>query len=576
MYAAVTTFPNKYFDTYANNMIESFFDNWPVELFIQLDTGTDTQEIAQRVGETAVKRQKQGHVSGGFPDEFNAFLEDARKVSPPENVPPGESFKYKYIEFSHKVFATYEVMKAIETLNELTPDQGGFPEKVTKLIWIDADVMTTKPLTIEDIEKIQDGASVTYLGRKDWPTSETGFIIFDLEKGGDEVIKEWRQFYLDGKVPTFPEWTDAYVFDRALEKVEKRRKKLKKTDDLILNDLSKDATGRDVFEQTILSEFMTHLKGPKKIQGAPMHSNAMSGQTFDTKNMGIQTKNCVQDDTIMKNVQENLKIIETWLEPCKANNEELIIANAGPSLYPPDFKDKYEQGMKVVAVKHALAKLEKYNMKPWACILLDPRQHVSDFVEYPDRDVLWFVASMVDPQVTRHLIKCGCKVYGYHASVGANEDKVIPKDHKGGKHIMFEGGSATATRGLSLLEAMGFKTMHLYGYDCCYFEKPDLQDRKTNGKLRYEEVTLEVETWGGGVEKRTFWTEGQFLAQIQEYRNLYLPKPGLNLIPYGDGIIPWIDKNIKRFDAWNEKLKDKEKKMLKDTNDVNVWFCNNG
>ena len=111
--------------------------------------------------------------------------------------------------------------------------------------------------------------------------------------------------------------------------------------------------------------------------------------------------------------------------------------------------------------------------------------------------------------------------------------------------------------------------MHLFGYDCCYFEKPDLNETKENGKLKYSEATLSVTSWAGKKLNRTFWTEGQFLAQVNEFSTMYFPKGHIEYKVYGDGIIPWMFKHMEKEKAYGKYLKEKQRKQISAYPDVN-------
>ena len=252
----------------------------------------------------------------------------------------------------------------------------------------------------------------------------------------------------------------------------------------------------------------------------------------------IKTKNCVDKEKIRDHIQQNTRIIKHWYKQCKETDESIVICSAGPSLDPVEIRRHYNKGTKIVAVKHALKELQAANIIPWAVILLDPRSHVGDFIDDIHPDSLVFVASMVDPDVATRLVERGHKVIGYHVAVGANEHEFLSNGD-----CLIMGGSATATRGISVLEGLGFKNMDLYGYDCCYYKKPNLKEKKEDGRLKYEEITIDVETYGDQKKERTFWTEGQFLAQLQEFRNYYFQRASLNLTIHGDGMIPWVWRN---------------------------------
>lgn len=524
--AIITTFPIADWDKYAKVMVQSVALYWPedVDLCIHLDETSQSEEIKNQVlsaiGDVGASRNVT--IAVGYTEDHKEFLERNKNHSASLD---SKDYRFQYVKFSHKVFA---IKKAYDYVMK-----NGY----THLIWLDADVITHKRIMHDDIAKLLPTAEegVSYLGRKDWDHSECGFMAFNLSD--NKVIDALYTDYVTDNVLTRQQWHDSYVFDQVRKELGVSGK-----------DLTEDVGGRDVFDRSCLAEWMEHLKGPRKFKG--IEAKVSKNGAFDFDNVKIQTQNCVDHEIIRNNIKENLSLIEHWIEPLKRNDEEIIIANAGPSLSALDFLDengKRKNSHKIVAVKHAMDRLLEWGVTPWACILLDPRAHVEEFVRAPHPDVIYFVASMVDPSVVRTLKENNAKVVGYHACVGADEHLVLDGDVK-----MVAGGSATATRGLSLLEILGFRTFHLFGYDLCSHVEPDLQEKKQNGKLVWEKITLSLKSWGKQEVTRTFWTKGEFLAQAKEFKDLYLRRESIQLHTYGDGMIPWIHKHHVASKNWGK------------------------
>lgn len=557
--AVITTFPSGSFNVYARYMLGTFWQCWPndVELYIQLDEDKLAEEIVQwlRNERKGIEQNPTYGIDNNI-EEHKEFLSTHAGKDDPKN------YREQPLRFCHKVFSLLRMARE--------------SEGVKYLIWLDADVVTLSPFEMDALEKwLPKDKLVTYLGRKDWNTPETGLMIFDLDNGGRDFIERMAEIYISGEIMSYPEKTDAFVFQKVLAEWNEANKR-----DVGFN-ISEDIAGRDVFEASPFGQYMKHYKGPKKMDiakdftiiegdkipkesqpgvhsyyGAKDSGSQMHGTRVDLDKLHIHTKNCVDNSVIVNNVRKNLKLIKNWVNKAlKVNEEEIVICSAGPSLNSADIKPYYDRGVKIVAVKHALDKLMDDGIIPWACILLDPRAHVADFVKYPHQDITWFVASMVDPAVTEHLLKSGCNVIGYHAVVGAGETEELRAGD-----LLIEGGSATATRGISLLEALGFREMHLYGYDACYLKQPDLREQKENGRLKFEEVTIGINSWRNIQEVRTVWTEGQFMAQVQEFRTLYFPKEHIKYHTYGYGLIPWVHEHLKKEKAWKEYV---TKAMLK-------------
>lgn len=539
--ALCTTFPNAL--DYPQQTIPTWLANLPKDMLmlIGLDPCQNLPKTEQWLI-PAIKERTETEtcfISRNFQEEQIEFLKRNKEKGNPKD------YRLDYVRFSFKVFTLEQSMIfALE-------------RGLDYLVWLDADVMIKKPLDYSHFEKwLPKDKVATYLGRKDWDHSECGFMIFNLKNGGKEFIARLKNMYVTDEVLTLPQWHDSYVFDRIRDEFNSANGKD------VFNNLTSGIPGRDVFDDSVLKEFMEHKKGNRKFA-------AKDNGVIDLNQLVVKTQNCVNHEIIQKNVTENLKIMPQWLDLVKPHAEEIVIANAGPSLNPEEIRPFYEKGIKIAAVKHALGTLLDAGITPWACILLDPREHVKDFVKHPKaKDVLWFVASMVDPEVTKVLLAQGCRVYGYHAYVGAEEHKLMPKEHLD-KLVM--GGSATCTRGIGLLRGMlKFKTFHLFGYDLCSLEKPDMTLKKGDRPI-WIEVVLESQDYDKKV-KRKFFTKGEFLAQVQELRNFF--NEGLiKFEVYGDpekgGIIPWVSKCLK---SEKKFLKDKKKELYDTKKSLNSFF----
>lgn len=515
--AVVTTFPLSYYELCAREMLITFDRYWPkdVELFIALDKVTKEQLEAIQIDlNNVLTSGREFYISNEWSPEKEAFYK--RNTDSPD-----VSYRFHVCRFGHKVFALYNTVQHLK-------QTGG-----DMLIWLDADVITHKEITHEILEKEllpKSGDFVSYLGRTDAPHSECSFVAYT--KTGFEIIEKMHDIYITDKVLELPGWTDCDVFDAVVKDYGK-------------TNLSEGIKGWHVFPLSPCGKYMEHRKGARKHKSMPP-----SNQPIQTETMQIKTKNCLPNEQILANVQENMKYINNWVRYVKPHDEKVVICSAGESLSYLQVKAWHDKGVKIVAVKHAIERLKKWGIKPWACVLLDPRPHVEKFVDNPDRDVIYFVASMVDPSVVRTLLDNKCIVVGYHAFVGAGEDKLLPAGT-----MLVSGGSATATRSIGLLhECLGFKDVHCYGYDLCYHTRPDMTIKNEDGQPKYLEVNLSANAWGGKPQTRTFWTEGQFLAQAKELHDLYKTDLGVNITIYGQGIAAWQQDCFKQYKAWHDKF----------------------
>ena len=288
-----------------------------------------------------------------------------------------------------------------------------------------------------------------------------------------------------------------------------------------------------------------------------------------TKQFQVKTRNCVDDPEIQKNVNYSMQLGLPHLPRIAAHGYRAVVASAGRSLvnHWDDLRREVDNDARLICVKHSHDALIAQDLIPWACILLDPRGHVKDFVEEPDPRVMYFVSSTCHPTTFDRLLSRGARVWLYHALVGAGETPLIEMRNRtvaqtrsdlqaAGLQLpaeepywkqdrMVSGGTTSASRGISVLHLLGFREFGLYGYDSCYWEKPDLKALKDDGQPMYHELSL------GG---RKFWTDAELVAQVQDFQHMVGVMEDVKLDVYGEGMIPHLVRNApplsEPFEQW--------------------------
>lgn len=515
--AVITTFPSNSWQVYSESMVRSFTQNWPKEipLLIALDDALLVDDINKLL-------RPQDAMAVGWEQEHKDFVELNKGKDDPTN------YRKQAVKFCHKVFAIHRAYKAVKAGKEAGENVARY------LVWLDADVITNRPVTMDEVRQClpKEGDAVSYLGRKDWPHSECGWLAFDLENGNAEaLLDKVIRLYISNEVFELPEWHDSWVWDFAM------------TDGSPCTNLTEGKPGMDIWPHSPMGKWSTHYKGPAA------KSKMTEAKPVPGSNIVIQTKNAIPDEEIRAHIEENQRLITNWVTPCIGTDEEIVVVSAGPQMIPEDVLPDYQAGKKIVAVKHALDRLKSVGIKPWGCILLDPRPHVENFVNNPDKDAIWFVASQVNPKVTMKLLASGCTVWGYHASVGAGETELTNKQ----PDSIISGGSATATRGLFVLNHLGFKKMKLFGYDLCLPDKPNMDERDDIGQPKYLEMSI---SWNHPLSnaKKHFFSEPQLMAQFEEINQL-IQNNVFDLEAVGDGMVPFILKNKKLGDLRLSRLK---------------------
>lgn len=272
----------------------------------------------------------------------------------------------------------------------------------------------------------------------------------------------------------------------------------------------------------------------------------------------VKTKNCVPNEQIAEQVRHTQSLDLNWVQECKRHDNSAVLVSAGPSWekFIPEIKKRYEAGEHVYCVKHSHDGLLEAGIVPYGCFLLDPRDHVKDFVENPHPEVRYICASMCHPTTIRQLMEHDAKIWLYHALVGAGEDKVANKG------LLVPGGSCSATRGLVVLRLMGYRQMALYGYDSCFWDV-DI-DKKADEAGKVADLTVKTFAQNGfswpaydnmaqsvagirdeakkfikiEIDGKEFITTAELVAASQDFQTISAQMPDVTFEVHGEGMVP--------------------------------------
>lgn len=232
----VTTFNKELYEKYGKDFVDTY--NFPFDLIIYSED--DMEFLKNKVSYNL-------DIINIFQadNNFKTFVEN-NKTRNIEDAKKG--FRFDVIRFSYKIFSVVHA--------------GYNFDNYKYLIWLDADMIFKKSLTMEIIESmfIKDNNMMSYLGRGDRYHSDCGFLIFRLShKYILNYFKEIKNLYLSNKIYKEKEWHDSYIWDLIRKKYEKN---FKITNFDIGNTYCKGkGEFNHILTSTPLYEYIDHLKG---------------------------------------------------------------------------------------------------------------------------------------------------------------------------------------------------------------------------------------------------------------------------------------------------------------------------
>jgi len=224
------------------------------------------------------------------------------------------------------------------------------------------------------------------------------------------------------------------------------------------------------------------------------------------------------------------------------NGDTLSVMAGGPSLA----RTWRQAEGKVIAVNGVHNWLVERGMVPWACCLLDVNPDLRDWI-LPRDDVIYFVASMADPETFDHL--AGRHVVLWHASGPGGVDAVL--NERSGDWLLVGGGTTVALRCLNLGYILGYRRFRFFGLDSSY-------ENGVSHAYHHETLpTVTVEAGG-----REFVTQAGFARQVMDFCSVMdgftsgrlTGKPeSLDVQVIGDGLLPTLLAEFEQSRSHDER-----------------------
>ena len=253
--AVITTFPPNRWEAYAKRMLESFIANWPNDVKLYVYYEKKLPEIInskieyinlEEVNPGLVKfkeRHKNDPIANGELQEIPGGVR--RRPEAGKKDKGKGSFLWDAVRFAHKTYCVYHAIKNINT---------------DVILWLDADTYTFKSISKEFVlNLIPENKLVNYLGRGD-KFPECGWVSYNKQHPQiTEFINAWIELYEKDTLFKHLEWHDSYVFWQVLKQIAPDQGA----------DIGKGAgaRGHHIFVNSVLGEYIDHLKGKRKIKG---------------------------------------------------------------------------------------------------------------------------------------------------------------------------------------------------------------------------------------------------------------------------------------------------------------------
>lgn len=291
------------------------------------------------------------------------------------------------------------------------------------------------------------------------------------------------------------------------------------------HNLAPNHPGDDCRRATVL-----HFRGPRK---AWMVDYCHKWLGLGDGVTATALPNADEDETLA-NVALNSRRDLQWVPFRPAHDGHAVIVGGGPSLAGslPDIQRRQKDGQAIFALNGTASFLAKHDIPPDFGVILDSRLENIRFIL---SGIRWLLASQCHPAV---FDAAPSAALWHFAGDGVLD--AVPEIHRASA-ILIGGGITVGLTAMGLVFAMGYRKIHLYGYDSsdrddaahAYAQSEDAPERKR------------VEVWCDG---RKFTSGIAMYAQAASFEkwSRLLADQGAIITVHGDGLLPTIAHAMQR------------------------------
>jgi len=245
---------------------------------------------------------------------------------------------------------------------------------------------------------------------------------------------------------------------------------------------------------------------------------------------------------VMANVRANSQRDLPWIPAVEAHEKHAVLVGGGPSLADSldDIRARQKHGQIVFGLNGAAQYLADNGIMADFGVILDSRADNAKFL--CETRGGWLLASRCDPAI---FDAAGEDATVWHfAEEGAL--LALPEAKRDGA-VMVGGGIVVGLTSMALAYTMGFRFLHLYGYDSS--DRDDAAHAYAQSENSAE--TKRVEVW---CDERKFSCGIAMYAQAQAFEAWarMLAERGTVITVHGDGLLPTIARAMQRADSQQE------------------------
>jgi SAM-dependent methyltransferase len=252
----------------------------------------------------------------------------------------------------------------------------------------------------------------------------------------------------------------------------------------------------------------------------------------------------VSDDEIYNNVLANLRLNLQEVCPHDTQDIEIMLLGGGPSLmdFETEIRRQRNDGMYAITTNGSYNWCLERNIKPSAQIVVDGREFNRRFVTPVIPNCRYLLCSQCHPMLVASTPPVQTLLWHAGAAPKVRDaiDAYVSESGTNREWYPIYGGSTVMMRAIPLLRTLGFRKIHVYGFDSC------LRGEEHHAYTQAEndgQTIVEVRVAG-----RKFYCTGWMWEQAYEFMELTkMIAEVVDLEVHGDGLIAHIIKTSAEF-----------------------------
>lgn len=253
----------------------------------------------------------------------------------------------------------------------------------------------------------------------------------------------------------------------------------------------------------------------------------------------IQVVCNTSDEVIYDNIRQNSKTVKSWMKSSPAHSKVALLCGSGPSIQDDMLRIRRmkAEGAVVFALNGCAKFLADRNIMPDYQVILDARLETADLIG-PARE--WLFASQVHPECFKRRPQATL----WQLQV-QNIDSLLPEEQP--EHVLIGGAASVGNTALCLAYAMGYRTIHCFGYDSSHKEG---KSHAFHQKMNDGEPCAYVD-YGG----KTYLCSLTMKLQAEKFQVTAraLQLEGAKIEVHGYGLLPDIFNSPKQYMPEREK-----------------------